>query len=101
MESNLDISKLSTKELRDLKKKIQKELSERHRAEIIAKKRFCESCEHYIFSANPKEELGYCNRNDYYKQYCFHPDHPRGKYIERGSLVPSWCPLNKEENDGK
>lgn len=88
----MNLQEMSTEELRGLKKLIQQELSERHRIMMIQKARKCKECEYYIYSANPHDELGYCNRNDYYHEYCFHPTHPRGKYIEHGSLVPSWCP---------
>ena len=90
----LDITNISTEELRDIKKVIEAELSRRHK-EKQEEKCNCWTCGHCFYDENAHTTYRY-DRGDY-KCMAYGK---KGRIIMTKHKAPAWCPIMKGNKDG-
>ena len=90
----LDITNISTEELRDIKKVIEAELSRRHK-EKQEEKCNCWNCGHCFYDENAHTTYRY-DRGDY-KCMAYGK---KGRIIMTKHKAPAWCPIMKGNKDG-
>lgn len=89
-----DIAKLSTEELRTLKKDIEAELSRRYN-ERNSKKNKCQECEYCKWTDNAHPSWPrWSDRGGY--RCTLYGNH--GKIIDTKYVAPFWCPKEKEKS---
>lgn len=89
----LDVTKLSTEELRDLKKLISDELSKRHKAKE-EEKCSCWTCGHCFY--DEKAHITYRYGRGDFKCMAYGK---KGRIIPTKHKAPSWCPIGKGEKE--
>ena len=92
-----DVTKLTDKELHEIKDLVSAEISRRYKAKLAPKRRKCYQCE-YCKYISPEEREKY-NKHPWNATssgpYCF-CGHPKGKLIPWGHTTPSWCKKGKD-----
>lgn len=91
-----DVTKLTDKELHEIKDLVSAEISRRYKARLAPKRRKCQDCE-YCRYLNESEVDEYSKRYSSHTRgpFCF-CGHPKGKLIPWGHTTPSWCKKGKD-----
>ena len=92
----IDITNLSTEELRKLKKEIEQELSKRHKAKED-EKCSCWTCGHCFYDKDAHSSYPRGCRGGF---RCM-AWNKKGRIIPTKHKAPSWCPVMKGETNGK